>query len=434
MDSVPRPFGLWTAIAMIVGGMIGTGIFVLPGILAPLGWTAVIGWLVVGAGTLSIARVMIALSFRNPDEPSILTICGETLGLLPGRLLLWSYWVGTICTLPAMAITAAAYLLHLFPSLPQGQTQQVVAGAIILTLVTAINLRDMRQAGRFQIITTALKLLPLAVVIAILGYLLMHAYGTHAPRVPAQQPLTPFSAWQLTPVVGITFYAMIGFENACLIAGRVRNPSRNVLRATTIGLGLVLTIYFVVSTGIMLAMPASTLTASSAPIAIFVESHLGARAGDGIAVFAAISAIGGLNCSVLFMGELPLAMVRDGQLPQWMAPANARGIASRPMLFGYAFCLGLMLFSVTAVGEKVLDFFLRLTTASSIWFYLGVAAAALMAKAGRILPYVSIAFCLWVLYGTGVEAGMLGFALLLAGLPLHFLLGGRSRTLERNCT
>ncbi len=205
MDSVPRPFGLWTAIAMIVGGMIGTGIFVLPGILAPLGWTAVIGWLVVGAGTLSIARVMIALSFRNPDEPSILTICGDTLGLLPGRLLLWSYWVGTICTLPAMAITAAAYLLHLFPSLPQGQTQQVVAGAIILTLVTAINLRGMRQAGRFQIITTALKLLPLAVVIAILGYLLMHAYGTHAPRVPAQQPLAPFSAWQLTPVIGITF-------------------------------------------------------------------------------------------------------------------------------------------------------------------------------------------------------------------------------------
>jgi len=422
MDQSVRQFGLPTATAMIVGGMIGGGIFVIPGILAPLGWTSVVSWVVVGMGTLSIAGVISALVVKSPDEPSTLTICGDILGLLPGRLMVWAAWIAIVCIQPPLSITAAAYLLHLFPTVPQGQLQQVLGGAMILTLVIIVNLRGTREAGNFQVATTVLKLVPLAVVIAILGYLFVSA-----PQAYTETQIAPFSASELTPALAITFYAMVGFENAGLIAGRVRDPARNVVRATLLGLTLVLAIYLVVSTGIIMTTPAALLASTSAPVAVFVARYMGTWAGDGVALFAAISAIGALNCTVFMMGEVPLGMVRDGQLPHWMAPMNTRGVASRPLLAGFALGLALMLFSVTGVGERILDFFLRLTTASAMWCYIGVAAAGLIVKAKPVLAAISIVFSLWVLYGTGAEAGLLGFALLLAGLPLHFLLGGRLR-------
>ncbi len=86
-----RSFGFWTAISMVVGSMIGGSIFVLPSSLAQFGWTSTVGWLAAGIGVLAIARVITDLTVRNPEEPSVLTICGDVLGLLPGRIIAWSY-------------------------------------------------------------------------------------------------------------------------------------------------------------------------------------------------------------------------------------------------------------------------------------------------------------------------------------------------------
>ena len=87
MTELARPFGIWTATAMVVGSMIGAGIFVLPAALAPYGWTGVVSWIVAGLGTIAIARIIAAFAVQRPEEPSILTTCGDILGLLPGRLL-----------------------------------------------------------------------------------------------------------------------------------------------------------------------------------------------------------------------------------------------------------------------------------------------------------------------------------------------------------
>jgi basic amino acid/polyamine antiporter, APA family len=69
---------------------------------------------------------------------------------------------------------------------------------------------------------------------------------------------------------------------------------------------------------------------------------------------------------------------------------------------------------------------LLLTTASAIWFYIGIAAAAWMVRLLRPVAVLATLFCLWVVYGTGIEAGVLGLALMLAGIPLHFLIGART--------
>ena len=406
---------------MVVGSMIGAGIFVLPSSLAQFGWTSMVSWIFTGLGVLAIARVLTQLTTDRPQEPSILTISGGILGLLPGRMIAWSYWFALIGSAAVLAVVAATYLLYLIPWAKDLSWSQPLLAFVILAAITLLNMRGIRGAGQFQVTTTLLKLLPLAFVIGIIFLLLFTAPETYSASESA-----PLSWAMLTPAIGVTFFAMLGFESAGLITQRVRDPERNVMKATLFGLALVLVIYFVVSTGIILATPAAKLSLESAPLAAFASTHAGPWAGWAIALFAAISAIGCLNGVVLLLGDVPVGMARDGQLPEWVAPMSENSIGLRPLLSGCGIAMILVLASSNAFGEQVLDFLLRLTAASAIWFYAGICVAAIIVKVMRGLAIVGIGFCGWVLYGTGAEASLLGIGLMLVGVVAHFLVGGRT--------
>lgn len=417
-----RSFGFWTAISMVVGSMIGGSIFVLPSSLAQFGWTSTVGWLAAGIGVLTIARVISDLTVRNPDEPSILTISGDILGLLPGRIIAWSYWLLLVGAGAVLSMVAADYLSFLLPVMAGEQWMRIFVAFLILSAIAILNLGGVKGAGIFQVATTVLKLLPLVFVIAIAAYLLVSS-----PSAFTQSRSAPFSADLLTPTVGVLCFALLGFEVASLIAQRVRDPERNVVRATLLGLTFVLIIYFAVSTAIVLATPVEELRGAPAPIAMFTSTHAGAWAGSAVALFAAISAIGCLNAVVLLLGEVPFGMVRDGQLPEWIAPGSAHGIGKRPLLAGTGLAATLVLVSSNSIGEQVLDFLLRITTASSIFFYAGICLAAIKVGVQRPLAIFGVGFCAWVLYGTGPEASVSGISLMLVGVMLHFLIGGRTK-------
>ncbi len=422
MSDAPRPFGFWTATAMVVGTMIGAGIFVLPSQMAPLGWTGAAAWIIAALGVMAIAVVIADLTRQRPDEPSIIATCGDILGLLPARVLAWTYWTAVWCSSAVLAITATNYLTRLFPILGPDPLRIALVSTGIIAALTALNLRGARSAGRFQIVTTVLKLLPLAVVIMIVAILVVTD-----PGVYTQTSAASFSPALLTPALTLVFFAMLGFETASMVAERVHNPVRNVVRATLAGLAITLTIYLIVSMGIVFALPPDDLRSTGAPIAYFVEQYWGNWAGDAVALFAAVSAIGCLNAIILLQGEIPLAMVRGGQLPNWVAPTNSNDVAVGPLVVASALASLLILGSATQFGADLLDFMLRLTTVSSIWFYLGVCIAALRIARARIMAWVGIVFCLWALYGSGLEAGGLGVALMLLALPLHhFVMGGRT--------
>lgn len=416
-----RAFGPWTATAMVVGTMIGAGIFVLPSALAPFGWTGLAGWLIGGAGVLAIGIVIGALTIRYPDEPGIITICGDILGLTAGRIMAWSFWVGLIGSAAVLAIVAGEYVLFLLhQEAPKGTASLIGLG--LLLGIAAINLRGVRDAGRFQVATTLLKLLPLALVIAIVA-----GIAIDTPQSITQSRALPFDAAQIMPAIGVTFFAMIGFETSGMISQRVRDPERNVYRATVFGLLAVLVIYIAVSMGLVMLTPPDILTAQGAPLATFTQAHAGDWAASAIALFAAISALGTLNAATLLFGEVPFGMVRDGQLPEWMAPQSDQGIGRRPIILGVVLTMALVLLSPFSVGEKVLDFLLRLTTATNIFFYIGICLAAIKARIYPTLGLLGTLFCCVVLWGTGTEASLLGIALMIAGGVLHLLIGGRTK-------
>ncbi|CAM3261002.1 Amino acid permease [Sphingomonas antarctica] len=396
--------------------MVGSGVFLIPAQLAPYGWTGLVAWGVAIPGALLIAYILSELAAARPGATGAVAIVGEGLGPLPGLIIGWSYWVAVWAVNAIIALTAVRYLARFVPELTATPLATALGATALVWALTALNLGGARGAGRFQVATTLLKLLPLIAVVLILIGLAFGSSGQFSAS-----PHTPFSGGSLSTALTLTFFPLVGFECASLAAERVRDPARNILRATLFGTALTGAFYFVISNGIVFALPEATVAAADAPVAMFVEIFWGRGAGLIIAAFAAIAAIGCLNGWVLMQGELPLGMARAGLLPRWFAHTTGRDASARSVLLASGLA-SLLILSGTIPGmENVLNFMLRLTTASTVWLYAGACVAALRLGIARVPAAIGLVFCAWVLAGAGVEAVVLSIALMLTAVPLYWL-------------
>ena len=416
MQHEERPFGFWMATALVIGGVIGAGIFVLPSQMAVFGWTGVGAWAFGGAGALVIARVLTSVAKARPEEPGLMAVIGEVLGPIPGVLNGWGAWVSYWCANAYFALTSARYASDLWPYLAKTPFHLAVAASVLIAALTGLNLAGLKASGRFQVITTMLKLMPLVAVMLILAGLMLGG-GEEFTR----EAHAPFMTSKLFTATSLAFVAIIGFESASIAAQRVRNPERNVPRATMIGVIVSCLIYAVVCSGITFVLPQATLTASNAPVALFIGNHWGSWAGVAVAAFAVISTVGGLNVWIMLQGEVPLALVRAGMLPAWLARTNARDIAAVPMAVASTLTVLILLIGGWNNGATLMDFMLKLTAASGIWVYTFACITALALKVRPLLAALGLLFSAAILYGSGMEAVLLSVALMLAVLPLYWL-------------
>jgi basic amino acid/polyamine antiporter, APA family len=411
-----RPFGVWTAAALVVGGMIGAGVFVMPAQLAPYGWTAVIGWSVAIPGAMLLAFVLSQLAAARPAAAGAVATVGEALGPLPGVLVGWSYWVGICSANAIIALTAVRYGATFVPALTATPLATALGATTLIWALTALNLGGAKGAGRFQVVTTLLKLLPLfAVVLILIGL------GFTDPTRFVAHPHAPFEASKLTTVLTLCFFPLVGFEAASLAAERVRDPARNVLRATLYGTALTGLLYVAIGNGVVFALPASLVTGSDAPIALFVEQFWGRGAGLAIAAFASIAAIGCLNGWTLMQGEVPLGMARSGLMPAVLGRTSDRDVPTIAILLSSTFASALVLSGAIPGLTGVLTFMLQLTTAATVWLYIGACIAAFVLGVARPFAAVGLVFAAWVLWGSGTEALLLSIALMLTAIPLYWM-------------
>ena len=411
-----RAFGIWTAIALVMGGMIGSGIFLMPAQVAPLGWTGLVTWLIAITGAVLLGWVLTRLTRAMPGETGVVAMCGRALGELSGVLIGWSYWVGIVSANAIIAVTAVRYLGAFLPAVAATPLAVALSATTLIWLLTLLSLAGARAAGNFQVLTTALKVVPLVAVVAILVGLVLTGGGQFAAH-----PHTPFAASQLTPALTIIFFALVGFEAAGLAAERVRDPARNITRATLIGLGLTGLLYLLVCSGIVFALPESTVAGSPAPIALFVETFWGRWAGLATAGFAVVAAVGCLNGWVLMQGEVPLGMARAGLLPRWFGRTDRRGVPAGVLILASVFASVLVLSNASRTGAALLDFMLRLTTAATLWLYIGVCLSALRIGLARVAAAAGLGFALWAMWGSGLEAAGLSLLLMASAVPLYLL-------------
>jgi APA family basic amino acid/polyamine antiporter len=410
-----RKLGLMAAIALIMGNMIGSGVFLLPASLAPYGWNAVLGWIVVTAGTLVLAWIFASLTkaFPKARDPAGFVI--KAFGELPAFLVSWAYWVSVWTAVVSIAVAAVSYLSSFVPAIGTIPMMPALSAIALVWAMTLINLRGVRAAGDFQILTVLLKLVPLIAVIIIAAVALGDGRGEIRPFA-----MREINGVDLRAAAALTFFALLGFECASVAAARVENPDINVPRATMWGTALTGLLYLLVCSAIALMLPEAVASNSPAPFATFVEYYWSAGPAALVAVFAIISCVGAINGWVLMQGELPRTMAERRTLPNWFGLTDHRGTPVRALIVSSVIATICLLLNSSRSMQGIYEFLLLLSTSAALWLYLACALAAWRLKVVRPFAVIGAIYAVWTLWGAGIEASGWSLVLMLAGLPLYW--------------
>ncbi len=410
------PLGFVAATALIMGNMIGAGIFLLPASLAPLGWNGVVGWIVTISGTLVLAWVLAALTRARPQAEDSTGLVAEAFGKMTAFVVMWSYWITLWIGLATIAIAGVSYLSAYVPLADWHPLAPTGAAIAMIWMLTLLNLGGVKAAGQFQVVTLAIKILPLLAVMAIA--VLALAGG--------EADLQPFDPGTLSPGAinaagALTLFALLGFECASLAAKRTRNPEVTVPRATMWGTAAVGVIYLVVCSAIALLLPAEDVAGSTAPFATFVGQFWGPGPAALVAAFAVVSCVGAVNGWILLQGEVPRAMAERGMLPQWFGKTNRAGSPTGALVLSSGLATLTLLLTVDPSLQGMFEFLLLLSTSIALWFYIALVAAAWHLRVARPFALIGLIYGLWTLYGAGLVPSLWGIALMAAGLPLWWM-------------
>ena len=328
MQSIGEPrrsLGLAATTSIVIGNMVGSGVFLLPASLAPYGVYSLWGWVVSTAGALLLARVFSRLSRRAPLAGGPYAYPLEVFGDFAGFLLAWMYWISIAAAVAAIAVALASYLGTLVPSL--GTHPAGAAVALTATwLLTGVNILGVRAAGRLQLITVVLKMSPL-IVFALWGIFYFDPHMLLAGKPVASAPAA------LDASAALTMWAFLGLECATIPADHVRDPERTIPRATLYGTVIAAVFYILCTTAVMGIIPAASLEHSNAPFADAARLLWGGWAGNLIALAAIISCFGALNGWILMSGQFPQAAARDKLFPKLFARELDRGTPALGLVF-----------------------------------------------------------------------------------------------------
>ncbi len=419
--------------AFVVGNVIGVGIFVLPASLAPYGLAALTGWsiTVVGCAFLAISLSSLSRAFPNDDGPY--SYAKRAFGDGVAFLTMWCYWFSTWVTNAAIAVGVVGYLTVLIPGLHSVSWLPPVAALGLLWFFVLINLIGARAAGWVQIMTTVLKLVPLLGVICLGLWVLLSNPSAYAQHVPPN----PMSLGALSGTTTLTLFAMLGIECAMIPAGRVRDPSRTIPRATLIGTLVTAAIYIGVSAVPMLLIPQAALSASNAPFADLFAQVLGDRSGQVLAVFIVIGGMGALNGWTLVVGEVTQTLARNGSFPSFLSKENRHGAPTFALIATGAIASVMLLTNYTESVAGLFAFLNLVVTAGNLPFYFVCALAVLLGahrfpdiSPGRVrfvkaAALGALVFCTWATLG--IEAKPLLWAVALLGLGVFVYAFGRSQ-------
>jgi APA family basic amino acid/polyamine antiporter len=421
-DNSQRKLGFWMCTALVVGNTIGIGIFLLPASLAPYGFNATIGWLITVLGCVALAKVFARLAREMPNADGPYGYIRSTLGDIPAFLAIWCYWMSLWITNATIATGVVGYLGAVFP--PVAQMQPTLVALVLLWFFVVVNLFGVRTGGRVQVVTTALKLLPM-VAVAILGVWLLL---TSPATLTSHPPTAPIRFADILPASTIALFAMLGLESATVPASRVKDPVRTIPRATIAGTVLTAVIYIIVSTVPMLLIPQQELANANAPFALVMDRFAHEGLGRWLALFIVVSGLGALNGWTLLVGELTRTMALNGVMPAMLARNNRRGAPAVALLVTAVLGSVMVLMSYSSSLVEGFTFLTTVVTAANLPLYLcaSLALAVLWHRGERtgikgMLPIAVLGavYAVFAFVGVGHKPFLLALALAAAGLPLY---------------
>ena len=433
-----RGLGFSATTALVVGGIIGTGVFLKTARMAQAvgtPWLILLAWVAAGllslAGALSYAELGAMLPAAGGEYVYLRAAYGDLPAFLFGWMRLVIGSAGSIASFGAAFATFLSALIAMNPAMK-------LAGMAVILFFSAVNCLRVTIGGRVQVILTVAKVLGIAVIAGGVFFFSPSVTWQHL-RPPAGAPLWPgFAAFGAAMLAAL--WAFDGWNDMTMAAGEVRDPGRNIPRALVLGMAIVLLVYGLVNLAYCYALPIgeiaaanSTLHGAALPVASkAAQTFLPRYGAQLVAVAALLSTIGVLNGAILTSARIPFAMARDGLFFAPFAQLGQRSAvpATAIVLQGLWACL--------LVGSATYD---QLTDgvvfAGMIFYALTTSAVVVLRKklpqtprpyktlGYPVVPLLFVAVALWLLVNTlrtnPLESAV-GLGLIALGLPVYFWL------------
>ncbi|MFB7596572.1 amino acid permease [Streptomyces sp. NPDC056160] len=427
-----RRFGLPVATALVMGNIIGGGIFLLPASVASYGTVSLVAFGVLTVGAIALALVFGRLAQRDPRTGGPYVYAREAFGDFAGFLAAWAYWITTWVSNAALAVAAVGYLDVLVPVNDHRWTACLAALAL-QWLPALSNFAGTRYVGAVQVVSTVLKFVPLLLV-AVGGLFFFDPHNLGPFNASGHSAVGAVSA-----SAAILLFSYLGVESAAVSAGEVKNPRRNVGRATVIGTAGAALVYLLGTLSVFGTVAHSRLVGSSAPFSDAVNAMFGGSWGGwAVALAALVSMTGCLNGWTLLSAQTPYAAAQDGLFPAAFA-RRRRGVPTVGVGVTVVLASLLTVYNYTSGSAKVFQVLVLVTTfTATVPYLLATAAQIFHLVAGRghlvnrarlardcVVAAVAAAFSMWLVAGAGYAAVYQGVLFLFAGVLVYAVMAAR---------
>ncbi|NKB37913.1 MAG: amino acid permease [Gammaproteobacteria bacterium] len=422
-----RSMGFWRSWALVVGIMIGNGIFLLPSVLAPYGNMSLLGWIFAGGGTILIALMLGSLARRFPKLGGPYVYTREAFGDLPGFLVAWGYWIAIWSAVAAGAVALSGYLGFFLPQISDKPLYSGISSLLIIWLLTGINTAGVKSASIFQLTTTLLKLAPLF-LIAGSGLLL-----GDVSEIPASNPDDEPFPILIASMVILIMWAFVGVEGVTIPADDVIEPERTIPRALLAGTVTVTIVYICATYGVMALIPAEQLALSTSPFADAASLIFGPWGASLVAIGALVSIVGSLNGNILVGGMIARAIAVDKLFPARFASLNKAGAPAFSLVTAGLLSSLLIAMNFSKGLMAAFELLILLSTLCTLLPYVASALAEIVLRwressdEGRYnkraiaIATGALAFSLFAIIGSGLVVVVYGLVLLGCGLPVYYL-------------
>ncbi|MEW8993921.1 amino acid permease [Clostridium sp.] len=427
--SLKRDLGLAAATAIVVGNVIGSGIFMSPASFARVTnpKVAILAWVLTSIGSLLIALSFANLGSKMPKTGGPIVYTRAAFGDFAGFLIAWSFWIGAWVGNAAIITAFMSYFTYFVPAANNPLAAFLISSAVVW-IFTLINIYGVKYVGKIGVISTVLKIAVLVVfiVIAALNFDPSYMNTVSSPEVSGMGTLPS--------AIAIALWAFVGLESATVAGGEIKNPEKNIKKSTIYGILIVSVIYIVMSVVSMGVMDQAALANSDAPLADIINKATGASwGGTFIAAGALISTLGATSGWLLTTARSAVGAAEDGLFPAIFKRINPKFNTPVASLVIGSTCMNLLLI-MNYVGSlrSAFDFMILLATLSFLPAYTFSAAAeiVLLCKKSKDFSFINFlkssffsllafAYSIYAIYGTGADVVMYGFILMLVGIPIY---------------
>ncbi|MDQ1248972.1 MAG: basic amino acid/polyamine antiporter, family [Actinomycetota bacterium] len=401
--------GLGAAAALVMGSIIGTGVFLLPASLAAFGTISLVAFVFTAIGAIALAQMFGVLSKRMPADGGPYAYSRAAFGNVVGFFNAWSYWITAWAGNAAIVVAWIVYV-EVFINTGHNKVFSIVIGFVGLWLPAAVNLSGVKNMASVQIVTTIIKFIPLVIISTVGLFFIDWSYLTSNWNISGKSPMAA-----IVTCMALAVFSYLGVETAAVAAGKVRNPRRNVPLASLLGT-LACTVVYLLSTLVIFGtVPNKDLTADGAqPFTQSFNAMFGGTwSGYAVAVAAIVSGLGALNGWTMICAEMPLAAAREGLFPRQFAKLSGRGVPAFGIIASTVLASALMIFSYMGqAGADVFNLMILLAglTAAVPYLFSALALIKWSFKADERTPGAN-----WKFDGVVAVVGLLFSALIIYG-------------------